>query len=31
LAWYPRPGVDETGKRCNVSDDGDFCSFSESL
>jgi len=31
LAWYPRPGVDNGEQRCSVSDNGDFCSFSESL
>ena len=31
LAWYPRPGIDETGDQCGVAADGDFCSFTESL
>jgi len=28
LAWYPR---EENGTVCSVSDDGDFCSFTDSL
>jgi len=31
LAWYPRPGVDSETRGCSVSENGDFCSFTESL
>ncbi|ERH06889.1 MAG: ABC-type spermidine/putrescine transport system, ATPase component [Halonotius sp. J07HN4] len=31
LAWYPRPGADADGARCSVSENGSFCSFTESL
>jgi iron(III) transport system ATP-binding protein len=31
LAWYPRPGADADGARCSVSENGNFCSFTDSL